>query len=101
MSSEDDGFKVHYDQKRGRLEIACDTGSYKRFRDLVSHQFTDIPEINFDNVVEIEILDSAKFVARGDTMRSSIMMRGLIGIVGLIFASSLIGFIVILRWLRK
>lgn len=61
-----DGIEIHFDEKRGYLELACEPDAFAAYRDLAREQLKDLPEIPVDKVMELNIVDTATFVARRD-----------------------------------
>ena len=60
----EDGIEIHFDEKRGYLEIACEPDAFAGYRDLARNHLKDFPEITLEKVMEINIVDTATFVAR-------------------------------------
>jgi hypothetical protein len=94
-SADDDSFEVHYDEKRGHLELACAPKSYRRFRDFVSEELADFKEINLDRVREIEILDAHSITGQSP---SNLQNAGCIALAIILCAILLIGGITIAHW---
>jgi hypothetical protein len=59
-----DGIEIHFDEKRGHLELGCERDAFASYRDLAREHLNGIPDIPIDKVVEISIVDTATFVAR-------------------------------------
>jgi hypothetical protein len=64
-----DGIEIHFDEKRGYLELACEPDAFASYRDLARNHLKDLPEIPIDKVIEMNIVDTATFVARRDAPR--------------------------------
>jgi hypothetical protein len=64
-----DGIEIHFDEKRGYLELACEPDAFAPYREIARNQLVDNPEILIDKVLEINIVDTAMFVARRDAPR--------------------------------
>ena len=47
-----DGIEIHYDEKRGRLELACEPDAFAPYRDLARQHLADMPEIRIEKVIE-------------------------------------------------
>lgn len=60
------GIEIHFDEKRGYLEIACEPDEFTPYREIAREQLKDFPEIQFKKVIEMNIVDIATFVARRD-----------------------------------
>ena len=79
------GIEIHFDENRGYLELACEPDAFAAYRDLAREQLKDLPEIPFDKVMELNIVDTATFVARRDAPQRRIWNW----IVGLVVAAIL------------
>jgi hypothetical protein len=64
-----DGIEIHFDERRSYLELACEPDAFAQYREIARSQLSDFPEISVDNVLEINIVDTARFVARRDAPR--------------------------------
>jgi hypothetical protein len=80
-----DGIEIHFDEKRGYLELACEPDAFAAYRDLARDHLKDLPEIPVDRVMELNIVDTATFVARRDAPKQRIWSW----IVGLVIAGIL------------
>ena len=93
--ADDDSFEVHYDEKRGHLELACAPKSYKKFRDFIFEELADFEDINLDRVREIEILDAYTI---SDRRPSKIQNAGCIALAIILGGILLVGGITIAHW---
>lgn len=59
-----DGIEIHFDEKRGSLELACEPDAFAEYRSLACRHLEGFPEIDVGKVLEMHILDTATFVAR-------------------------------------
>ena len=59
-----DGIEIHFDEKRGYLELACEPDAFSSYREVARDHLNDLPEIPVDRVMELNIVDTATFVAR-------------------------------------
>jgi len=86
-----DGIEIHFDEKRGYLELACEPDAFAAYRDLARDHLKDLPEIPIDKVMELNIVDTATFVARRDAPKRRIggLIFGLV--VAVILALAVIG----------
>ena len=96
-----DGIEVHFDEKRGRLELACEPDSFALFRDLAAKELRGLDNINFGKVQEIEILDVDTCVARREAPRSRLLLIGFVTIGLGIVATFLVGAVTLVGWLLK
>jgi hypothetical protein len=83
-----DCFEIHFDEKRGHLELACEPDAFAIYREVVRGQLKDMPQVPLDKVVEINIVDSAAYVTRRanlHTMGSLVM--GLFIVIVLVLAA--------------
>src|SRR5687768_17509980 len=83
-----DGIEIHFDQKRGYLELACEPDAFAPYREIARDQLRKFSDIPLEKVIEINIVDTATFVARRDAPRRRIggMIVGLLIIVVLALA---------------
>jgi hypothetical protein len=86
-----DGIEIHFDEKRGILELACEPDAFAAYRYVAREQLKDFPEIPLDKVVEMNIVDTATFVARRDAPRNRVLGMMVAILVAAILALALIG----------
>ena len=86
-----DGIEIHFDEKRGYLELACEPDSFTPYRDIARGQLKDFPDIPIDKVMEINIVDTATFVARRNAPNRRI--RGIVVrcVIALVLILAVIG----------
>jgi hypothetical protein len=60
----EDGVEIHFDEKLGCLELACGRDAFAPYREVARRQLKEFPDISMDGVVEMNIVDTAKFVSR-------------------------------------
>lgn len=70
MSQE--GIEIHFDEKRGYLELACEPNAFAPYREIARKHLKDFPDIPIDKVIEMNIVDTATFVARRDAPKRRI-----------------------------
>jgi hypothetical protein len=51
-----DGVEIHFDQKRGYLELACEPDAFAPYREIAREQLKEFPDISIDKVMEINIV---------------------------------------------
>jgi len=93
-----DGIEIHYDDKRGYLELACEPDAFAQYREVARQQLSDFPEIEVDKVLEISIVDTTRFVARRSESRHKYF--GIIvgaAVCGIVFLA-VIGVISLVKW---
>lgn len=61
-----DGIEIHFDEKRGYLQLACEPDAFAAYLEVARKHLEVLPEITLDKVIEINITDTATFVARRD-----------------------------------
>jgi hypothetical protein len=61
-----DGIEIHFDAKRGYLALGCEPDAFAPYRAIARDQLEDFPEIPVDKIIEINLVDTATFVARRD-----------------------------------
>lgn len=64
-----EGIEIHFDDKRGVLNLSCEPDAFRPYLDLARRDMEAFPEIDMDRVIELNITDTATFVARRDTPR--------------------------------
>lgn len=70
MQSAQDGIEIHFDEEHGHLRLACEPDAFSDYCKVVREHLKDFPEISIDQVIELNIIDSARLVARrGATKR--------------------------------
>ena len=92
-----DGIEIHFDGKRGYLELACDPDAFAPYRELARTQLVDIPDVSLDKVIEINIVDTATFVARRDAPRRRLWDWAIGGFVVLVLVFAVIGVVAVAR----
>lgn len=97
----DDSFEIHYDEKRGRLELACTPQSYNKFRNFVSKELADFGEIDLDRVREIEILDAHSITAGAPSPLRSAGCIAVVIVVIVVCTLVVIGGLTIAHWFTR
>ena len=64
MSQE--SIEIHFDEERGYLQLACEPDAFATYRNVAHEHLKDFPDIPIDKVIEINITNTATFVARND-----------------------------------
>jgi len=96
-----DGIEVHFDEKRGHLELACEPDAFAPYRDIARQQLADMPGLRIDKVVELNIIDTATFVARRNAPRKRIFDILFCLLVFVILGLAIIGASTLLRTLMR
>jgi hypothetical protein len=86
-----DGVEIHFDQKRGYLELACEPDAFAPYREIAREQLKEFPDISIDKVMEINIVDTETFVARRDAPKRRIGGIVVGGLVVLVLVLAVIG----------
>lgn len=94
-----DGIEVHFDAKQGRLELACEPDAFSPYRELARSQLVGLPDISFDKVIEIEIIDTATLVARRNTPRRRLVDWAIVAVLVLVLSFAVIGVVAVFRLL--
>jgi hypothetical protein len=68
MSQE--GIEIHFDEKRGYLQLACEPDAFAPYREIAREQLKDFPDISIDRVIEMNIVDTATFVSRREAPKN-------------------------------
>ena len=84
-----DGIEIHFDEKRGYLQLACEPDAFVAYRDVARKQLVDFPHIAIEKVLELSVTDIATFVARRDSPRRRFVnvIIGLVAVVILALAA--------------
>jgi hypothetical protein len=97
-----DGIEIHFNEKRGYLELACEPDAFAPYRELARHQLSDFPDIPIDRVLELNIVDTATFVARRNAPRRQLLDYSVTFSIGLVLCLAAVGatFLVglVVRW---
>src|SRR5687768_13287579 len=86
-----DGIEFHFDEKRGHLELACEPDAFAPYREIAREQLKYFPDILLDKVMEINIVDTATFVAKRDAPKRRIGGIVVGGLVVLFLVLAVIG----------
>lgn len=86
-----DGIEIHFDEKHGYLRLACEPDAFAAYQSVAREHLKDFPDIPVDKVIEMNIVDTATFVARRDAPKRRIggLFFGIIVVV--IIALAVIG----------
>jgi hypothetical protein len=60
----EDGIEIHFDEKRGCLELACEPDAFRRYLEVARDQLRDVQEIPMERVIELNIVDAATHVTQ-------------------------------------
>jgi hypothetical protein len=95
-----DGIEIHFDDKRGFLELACEPDAFRQYLDLARRDMEPFPEIDVGRVIELHITDTATFVARRDAPRRRLwdVVFG-VSIMGMVVLAAFGGYVLITRLL--
>jgi len=85
------GIEIHFDEKHGCLRLACEPDAFAAYRSVAREHLKDFPDIPIDKVIEMNIVDTATFVARRDTPKRRIGGLIVCIIVAVILALALVG----------
>jgi hypothetical protein len=94
-----EGIEIHYNNKRQYLELACEPNAFALYRKIAKDHLSDFPEINVDEVIELNIVDMASFVANRDVPMKRFWETIVIGVMFLVLALAVIGAVAIIRWI--
>jgi len=91
MRMSQDGIEIHFDEKRGYLELACEPDAFAAYREVARDHLKDFPEVALEKVIELNIVDTATFVARRDAPKRRIggLIFGLV--VAVVLALAVLG----------
>lgn len=67
-----DGIEIHFDEKHGYLQLACEPDAFATYRSVAREHLKDFADIPIDKVVEMNIVDATNFVARRDAPKRRI-----------------------------
>jgi hypothetical protein len=85
-----DGIEIHFNSKRGWLELACEPDAFAPYREIARKQLAGT-EIPIDEVIEINIVDTATFVARRDAPRKRLIDILVASLITAILVLAIIG----------
>lgn len=86
-----DGFEIHYDEKLGRLDLACEPEAFAPYQELARSNLHEFPEILLDKVTEICITDVKRRSERKVGVLDSIMAYSFIVVFFLVLVLAFIG----------
>src|SRR5262245_54765093 len=87
-----DGIEIHFDDKRGHLDLACEPDAFAAYLDLAKDHLEGIPEIDFNLVKEINITNTAVFVAERESLASKLVCGAIIACIFFVLLLAAIGF---------
>jgi hypothetical protein len=87
--------EIHFDEKRGYLELGCEPDAFAAYRELARSQLADFPEISMDKVIEVNVVDMATFVARRDAPRRRVWDWAVTGLILLVLVFAVIGIVTV------
>lgn len=94
MSQE--GIEIHFDEKHGYLELACEPDAFAPYREIARGQLEDFPEIQIDKVITINITDTAKIVANRNKPNQRIINIIFVLLVTVVLTLAVIGAVAII-----
>lgn len=68
-----DGIEVHFHDERGYLELACEPDAFAAYLALAKEHLEGVPDIDYNRVKEINIADTAAFVAERESVASKLV----------------------------
>ena len=94
-----DGIEMHFDEKRGCLELACEPDAFAPYREIAREQLVDFPEIPIDQIIEINIVDSVEYVARRGEPDRRIGAYALAALLIAVVSLAAVGLVSVASWL--
>ena len=94
-----DGIEVHFDSKRGYLELACEPDAFIPYLELARQQLKELSELSFDTIVEINVTNASTSVGRANTLQQRIVSAVLGVFIVSTFILSLIGLVQVVKWI--
>lgn len=87
----EDGIEIHFDEKSGCLELACEPDAFAAYRNVAREHLKGFPDIPLEKVIEINVVDATSFTAHRNAPKRG-MGGVLFGIVvAVILALALFG----------
>lgn len=80
-----DGIEIHFDPKRGRLELSCEPDAFVAYREITRKQLAGFPEVQLDHIYEINVVDAKIYTARNGKHQSvlrTILLGAAVAAVG-------------------
>jgi hypothetical protein len=93
-----DGIEVHFDEKRGYLQLGCEPDAFAPYRELARSQLADMPEISLDKISEIYIVDSAKSASGRNGPRWGLQDIAIAAVLFAIFGLAGVGLVSLVLW---
>jgi hypothetical protein len=83
-----DGIEIHFDEKHGYLQLACEPDAFAAYRSVAREHLKDFPDIPIDKVIEMNIVDTNTFVARRAVPKRRIrdLLFGIVVVIILVLA---------------
>jgi hypothetical protein len=95
-----DAIEVHFDKKRGYLELGCESDAFTPFRELVRTQLADLTDIPLDKVTEISVIDTDAVVRERSSLRQRLIGIAICVLLFVTAAFAIIGMVATATWLR-
>lgn len=87
-----DGIEVHFDEKRGCLDLACEPDAFAAYLALAKDHLEGVPDIDFNRVKEINIADTVAFVAERESVASKLFWAAVAVCFAIVMFLAVIGF---------
>jgi hypothetical protein len=87
-----DGIEVHFHDERGYLELACEPDAFAAYVALAKDHLDGVPDIDFNRVKEINIADTAAFVAERESVASKLFWAAVAVCFVIVMFLAVIGF---------
>ena len=55
MRMSQDGIEIHFDEKRGYLELACEPDAFAAYREVARDHLKDFPQVALEKVIELKL----------------------------------------------
>lgn len=95
------GIEIHFDEKWGCLELACEPEAFAPYLDIAREQLMHFPEIDMEKVIELNVIDTESYVARRDAPRKMFGETLIAAMIGGVVVLALIGFLSLVSWLFR
>jgi hypothetical protein len=96
-----DGIEIHFDGKRGYLELACESDAFAAYREVARAQLADFKEIPVGEVIEINVVDADASVARRRGPRRMIWGWVVASLFILTTTLAVVGLLSVVRWIVR
>ena len=95
-----DGIEIHFDERRGHLELACEPDAFAAYREIARRQLADFPGISVDNVIEFNVVDTVRVMERRNAPQRrmwELVIWIIVALLTLVGAFAIVGVVAVFR----